>query len=197
MSPGWRPPQTVGQLTTHHPSLISPQRTSHFDVLTQAMVDIHYKFHLQDKMARTMTDNDKNFVKTFMQFGTEVELLLDIPEAAADLDIEGIKDVNLDVDPKTGDVNKVEYISVDAIPDKSKNLGLSLPVHMKCTTYTFNLVASVDTNKALDSTLLKSTYRKAMSKAQWLWKLQSPSTVATDSILDTLKKRFVVPNSTR
>lgn len=115
-----------------HCGLLSAQKTSEtFNVFTQAMVDIHYKFHLQDKMTRTMTDNGKIFVKTFMQFDTDVELLLDIPGDAADPDIESIKDVDLDLDldPNAGDVDKVENISINVILDESRGMGLKLPVH--------------------------------------------------------------------
>ncbi|CAI9720037.1 Hypothetical predicted protein [Octopus vulgaris] len=63
----------------------------------QAVVDTHYKFHLQDH-----NSNGKSFVKVFMQFGTKAEFLSEIPEADADLDV--------DLDPEVGDVDKVEYI---------------------------------------------------------------------------------------
>ncbi|XP_042229523.1 uncharacterized protein LOC121871369 [Homarus americanus] len=168
-----------------------------FDVLSEAMVDTHYKFHLQDKVTRTTTDNGSNFVEVFVQFGTEAELLPDIPKPAADPDVEGVENVDLDADPEAGGVDEVEYISVDSALDESSGLGLDLPVHMRCAAHTFNLIASVDADKALDSASFKSAYRKAMSKAQALWNLQSRSTVAADSILDALKRRLVVPNITR
>ncbi|CAI9734730.1 XP_042229523.1uncharacterized protein LOC121871369 [Octopus vulgaris] len=145
-----------------------------------------------DKVTRTTTDNSKNFVTAFMQFGTEIELLLDIPETTADPDVEGVADMDLDMDPEAGDENGVWYISVDAILDESSGLGL-----MKCAVHSFNLVASVNANKALDSTSFKSANKKAMSKAQRLWNLKSRSTVAADSILETLKRRLVIPNINR
>ncbi|CAI9715516.1 Hypothetical predicted protein [Octopus vulgaris] len=132
-----------------------------------------------------------------MQFGIEVELLSDIPEAATDPEVEGVVDLVLDVDPEAEDVDEVEYISVDAVLDESSGLSLNLPVHMKCTAHTFKLVASLDADKALDSASFKSAYRKVMPKAQQLWNLQSRSTVEADSILDALKRKLVVPNSTR
>lgn len=54
----------------------------------------------------------------------------------------------------------------------------------------------MDADKVLDSALLKSTYRKVMSKVQQLWNLQSCSMVVADTILDILG-RLVVPNSTK
>ncbi|CAI9717633.1 Hypothetical predicted protein [Octopus vulgaris] len=135
------------------------------------MMDTHYRFHLQSKVTRTTTDNGKIFVNAIMRFGAEVEHLPDIPEAADDPDMEGVADVDLDVDPEAGDVDEVENISVDAALDGSS--GLDLPVHMKCTAHTFNLVASVNFDKALDSASFKSVYTKALSNAQRLWNLQS------------------------
>ncbi|CAI9714700.1 Hypothetical predicted protein [Octopus vulgaris] len=78
--------------------------------------------------------------------------------------MKGIEDVDLDVDPEAGDVDKIEYISVDAILDESIDLGLNLPVHIKCAALNFNLVAV----KALDIASFKLAYRKAMSKAHCL-----------------------------
>uniref|UniRef100_A0A672F8K3 HAT C-terminal dimerisation domain-containing protein n=1 Tax=Salarias fasciatus TaxID=181472 RepID=A0A672F8K3_SALFA len=141
----------------------------------------------------TTTDNGSNFVKAFSQFGTEADLLPDIPESAADPDVEGIEDV----DPEAEAMDEVEYISVEATFDGSSGLGHNLPVHMKCAAHTFSLVASVDADKALGSTVLKSAYRKAIAKAQALWNQQTRSTVPADYILDELKRRLVVPNNTR
>ncbi|CAI9738958.1 XP_042229523.1uncharacterized protein LOC121871369 [Octopus vulgaris] len=123
-----------------------------------------------------------------MQFCTEVELLPDIPEATADPDMQGYEDADLDVDLEARDADEVEYISVVAILDESNSLDLNLPVHMKCAAHTVNLVASMDADNALDSTSYKSAYGK---------NLLSRSTVMADSILDALKRRLVVPNSTR
>ncbi|KAM4724785.1 uncharacterized protein FYW61_013082 [Anableps anableps] len=164
-----------------------------FHVLAKAVVETHCKFNLQDKVTRTTTDNGKNFVKTFVQFGAEAKFLSDIPEVAPSSEEDAIQDVDLEA----GGVDDVEYISVDPILDKSSGLGLKLPVHMKCAAHNFNLVASVDASEALDSALFKSAYRKAMSNARELWNLHNRSTVAADGIFDVLKRRLVVPNNTR
>lgn len=193
MTAHWLHPKTR---TRQHAVLACSRLMRHhtFDVLAKAVVDIHYKFHLQDKVTRTTTDNGSNFVKAFVQFGMEVELL---PDIHSNPDMEGVEDVDLDVDHEDGDVGEVEYIPVDAALDESSGLGLSLPVHMRCSAHILNLVASVDADKALDSALFKSAYRKAMSKAQVLWNQQSHSMVAADSILVELERRLMVPNSTR
>ncbi|KAB7500078.1 hypothetical protein Anas_07455, partial [Armadillidium nasatum] len=69
------------------------------DVLTEAMLNTHYKFHLQDKVTRITTDNGRNFVKTFVQFRMETELLVCTPDAATDS--EGVENTNLDVNSDT------------------------------------------------------------------------------------------------
>lgn len=76
-------------------------------------------------MTRTTRDDSKNF-EVFVQFGTEVELLLDIPAAAANLEVNRIEVVDLDMNPEAGDVDKVEHFSVDTILDESSGLSLNL-----------------------------------------------------------------------
>lgn len=91
--------------------------------------------------------------------------MLDIPEVTANLDVEDVKDMDLDINPEAEGVNEVEYIFADAVLDESRGLS----VHMKCIAHTFNLVVNVDADEALKSALFTSVYRK--SKAQWLWNL--------------------------
>jgi hypothetical protein len=189
MTGHWLDPKTR---TRQHAVLACFRLRGHhtFDVLSEAIVDTHYKFHLQDKVTRTTTDNGSNFVKAFVQFGTEAELLPNIPRPAADSDMEGVEDVDIDVDPEAGSMDEVEYISDEATLEGSSGLGHNLPVHMRC-------AASVYAEKALDSAQFKSAYRKAMSKARALWNQHCRGTVSADSIQDELKRRLVVPNNTR
>jgi hypothetical protein len=68
---------------------------------------------------------------------------------------------------------------------------------MRCAAHSFNLVATVDSEKALEDISFKSMSRKAMAKAQALWNLQSRSAVAADVIVEGVGRRLVIPNATR
>lgn len=72
-----------------------------------------------------------------------------------------------------------------------------LPVHMRCAAHTFNLIASKDSDAALQTSIFKTPYRAAMAKAHAIWNLQSRSTVASDSIESELGRKLVLPNTTR
>jgi hypothetical protein len=90
----------------------------------------------------------------------------------------------------------VESVEVEQMLEENSNNSYNLPVHMRCAAHTFNLIATVDSEKALDDVSFKSICRKAMAKAQALWNLQSRSAVAADIIVDGVGRRLVVPNST-
>jgi len=53
-----------------------------YDVITEAMVQVHERFNIQDKVVRTTTDNGSNFVKAFTQYGGQVDLLPDLDDVA-------------------------------------------------------------------------------------------------------------------
>lgn len=84
--------------------------------------------------------------------------------------------------------NEVEYFSFDTTLDKFNGLGLNLPVHMR--NMAPNLTASVDANKAFESSLFKSANRKAISKTQKLWDQQSHTLLVS-------KRKGLVPNRIR
>ncbi|KAK5602736.1 hypothetical protein CRENBAI_001210 [Crenichthys baileyi] len=132
------------------------QEDSRLLMIAQAMVDIPYKHNLQHKVTRTKTDNGSSFVKAFVQFGTDAELLPDVAEAAStDLDAEDVKDGGQDGNHEAGDVEDIECISVDDILNESSSLGLKLAVYMRCAAHTLNLIASVDATNTLESTAFK------------------------------------------
>jgi len=64
-------------------------------------------------------------------------------------------------------VVQINNVSVDVALDESIDLGLNLPVHMRCAAqHTLNLIGTTDAgNKALENDYFQSIYRKAMARA--------------------------------
>ncbi len=170
-------------------------------VLAEAISDVHNSFHLQDKVVRTTTDNGSNFVKSFVQFSTEADVLPIVPGVDEETDPE-LNEPEL-VQLMEGE-DPVEFFCVeDALEEAPANVAAGadapyhLPMHMRCAAHTFNLVASVDSDKALANPAFKTACRKAMGKAQALWNAQTRSTQFADAIQDECGKKLRVPNTTR
>lgn len=168
-----------------------------FDVLAQAIVDTHYKYHIENKVITCTTDNGSNFVKAFVEFGCVADVLPQIDQCPDAESEEVSREDDSEPDSESDDVAQLEYISVNAVLDEPTDLGLKLPIHMRCAAHTFNLVATADAAKSLESGSFKSIYCKSMGKARALWNLQSRSTVVADSIQQELGRRLVLPTTTR
>nr|XP_023018272.1 uncharacterized protein LOC111507216 [Leptinotarsa decemlineata] len=168
-----------------------------YDILAQdySVVVCHYPY------------NGSNFVKAFVQFGSEIDILPELP--SCDLESEFDPDIANLLNPNSEENDDLEFISVESIlnaPDRLQCNEINeqilenfntLPVHMRCAAHTFNLVASKDADAALQITVFKTPYRSALAKARTLWNQQSRSTVAADSIHAELGRRLVLPNTTR
>ncbi|KAG5890290.1 hypothetical protein JTB14_031887 [Gonioctena quinquepunctata] len=141
--------------------------------LGRRITDEHIE--LKQHLIRTTTDNGSNFVKAFVQFGSEIDIL---PELPCDLESGSDPDIANLLNPNSGEDDDLEF-------------------HMRCAAHTFNLVASKDADAALQITVFKTPYRSALAKARTLWNQQSRSTVAADSIHAELGRRLVLPNTTR
>lgn len=171
-----------------------------FNVLAHALSEIHSKFQLQDKVRRTTTDNGSNFVKAFVHFGEDAEVLPEVvPDDGELLEDDPVDFVELVQDPDTIEVQP-EVIEIEEIFEMGAAGGGQqniLPAHMRCAAHTLNLVATTDASAAMLDSKFKTASRKAMGKAQALWNAQSRSTVMADIIQAELKRRLVVPNATR
>jgi hypothetical protein len=176
-----------------------------YDVLANAMTEVHSRFHLEGKVVRTTTDNGSNFVKAFTQFSSEPILLpqLTVPPAPTDRDEETLLALTEELSVNEGptDTNSgeldFENNTIEEVLEMEAFETDILPPHMRCAAHTLNLVASADAEKALMDQGFKSIYRRTMAKAQGLWNAQSRSIPTADLIQEVLGKRLIVPNTTR
>ncbi|KAG5860634.1 hypothetical protein JTB14_023063 [Gonioctena quinquepunctata] len=156
-----------------------------YDILAQAMIDIHYEFHIDKEITRTTTDNGSNFVKAFVQFGSEIDIL---PELPCDLESGSVPDTANLSNPNSEEDDDLEFISVENI--------LNAPDRLQCNEINEQILENF-ANAALQITVFKTPYRSALAKARSLWNQQSRSTVAADSIHADLGRLLVLPNTTR
>lgn len=78
------------------------------------------------------------------------------------------------------EVDEEEIIeSVDIFEDTPPMTSLLLPPHQRCAAHTLNLVASKDSEKALEDPAFKTASRSFFAKAQAMWNKQSRTHVAS------------------
>ncbi|XP_052833627.1 uncharacterized protein LOC106874908 isoform X3 [Octopus bimaculoides] len=187
-------------IKTLNPSKSSMSRRT----LGRQIINLHTD--LKQYLIRTTIGNGCNFVKAFVQFGEEANTLPG-PPVAQDVDIGPDDAAKATLLAESVDEHELEYTSLEdfvvmpvAEPDDVDTVvgnPINLPVHMKCAAHTFNLVASKDTDAALQSAEFKGPYRVAMAKARALWNQQESSIMAADSIYAEVGRMLVVPNMTR
>jgi KRAB domain-containing zinc finger protein len=193
-----------------------------FDVLAEAMHDLHTKFGLKEKVRRTTTDNASNFGKAFSQFGKVCESLPQLEEERPDFNDDIREDMEqgagvevqdeFEEDPLPLSVlaqfeeldlsEDPEPLNVNSILDgqswnRNSQRQKTLPPHMRCAAHSLNLIAAVDTEQAMEDEDFKNAYKSAMDKARGLWNAQCRSTISADNIKQDLGCKLVVPNVTR
>lgn len=151
-----------------------------YDVIASEIEQIHSKFGLSHKVTATVTDNGSNFVKAFKVYEQQ--------HPASDSD-EG------DDEEDQG----VAFTDVGEVLSTNLEQGqFSLPPHLRCASHTLNLISGNDVEEWLTSnTESKSVYRSATGKCSALWTKASRSTVASDLVEDTCRRKLIVPTSTR
>ena len=166
-----------------------------YDVLADAMTVVHGKFGIQDKIVRTTTDNGSNFVKAFRQFSQTAASLpaLDVPLEDPEQEEDVPETQNLGEE-----IEEPRFFTVDDLLTLDEPVhAYTLPVHMRCAAHTLNLVATTDADKALQDHSFESATTSAMKKARSLWNGQARSVQTADHIEEELRRRLVIPNSTR
>ncbi|GBP28277.1 hypothetical protein EVAR_11736_1 [Eumeta japonica] len=97
---------------------------------------------------QTTTDNGSNFVKAFVQFETEADLLPDMPSTSHGVNFNTNDDVAALL--TESDIEQdLEFILLENMLANNTNEDItmenhSLPVHMRCAAHTFNLKANKD-----------------------------------------------------
>ena len=165
-----------------------------YDVLAAKIEHVHRSYGLTRKVTATVTDNGSNFVKAFTTFSLpdsthiSTDPLLSIMEEDSpteeEITFENVHDcLELDHVNTEDDLTQLEY---------------ELPPHERCAAHTLNLVASSDVDKSLSSsTLSRNIYRASFAKCKALWNKASRSTLASDLVQETVKRKLLVPTPTR
>ena len=155
-----------------------------YDIIATELDDIHSSFGISHKITATVTDNGSNFVKAFKVYQP-------IEDDECEDDEDGADDVSF------VDVDNVLQNRGDDVDDVDDAVMVTLPPHHRCASHTLNLVSCTDVEKWLQSSDVKSTYRSATAKCTALWNKASRSTVAAETVDEVLKKKLLVPCSTR
>ena len=167
-----------------------------YDVLAAKIEHVHSSYGLTRKVTATVTDNGSNFVKAFTTFSmtdstpiSSDPSLSIIEEDIQDSPAEEITFENVH------DCLELDCLSTD---DDLMQLEYELPPHERCATHTLNLVASLDVDKSLSSSSLsRNIYRSSFAKYTALWNKASRSTVASDLVRKTVKRKLLIPTPTR
>ena len=165
-----------------------------YDVLAGKIESIHRQFELCGKVTATITDNGSNFVKAFKTFSVDPT-----PSSTSEEEIGQNEDNDQDEEEEVTFENVCDALTLDLETDDDyTQVEYELPRHERCAAHTLNLVASTDIDKSLSSSSLsKNIYRSSFAKCTSLWNKASRSTVASDHVEATLKRKLTVPSSTR
>ena len=164
-----------------------------YNVLAAKIESFHQSFGHFGKVSATVTDNRSNFIKAFASF--VVPDVSSVPESS-----DSVEDDN---ELEEEEVTFVYVIKV-MVPDEGDTqddltqIEYELPTHQRCAAHTLNAVASNDVDKFLSSSpLSRSIYRSSFGKCTALWNKASRSTVALDQLQEVLKRKLLVPSTTR
>ena len=163
-----------------------------YDVLAERIESIHRQFGLRGKVTATITDNGSNFVKAFKTFSPDTTSMSEEDAQQHEEDNDEVED-----EAQFEDVCDTLTLEVEDNDDYTQ-VEYELPPHERCAAHTLNLVASSDVDKSLStSSFSKNVYRSSFAKCNSLWNKASRSTVASEHVEESLKKKLTVPTSTR
>lgn len=163
-------------------------RGSHtFDLLANALNDIHAEYDIRGKIVRTTTDNGSNFIKAFKVFGEDGN-----NNAGALVQEEEEEEEEADKDEE-----EVEFVDVSSLLDEDDGFEFQLPKHQRCACHILNLIATADASKAVSNDAYKKLYYSTFGKCNALWNKCSRSSTAAETVEDACSLQLVRPNATR
>jgi len=141
--------------------------------IAKTLSDIHAMYNIkQEQIVRTVTDNAKNFGKSFQVYA--------VPE-------------NNNSDELDGPIAK----SLDFLQNEDIcYLGYVIPTLFQIKN-TLNLIATKDSEKALQDTAYKRMYHVTFGKLTALWNFTHRSTLASDEVEAICNMKLIVPCPTR
>jgi hypothetical protein len=154
--------------------------------IAKTLVNIHAAYNIQqEQIVGTVTDNAANFGKSFR--------LYSIPENNDPDELDFLSDENILVD--VHDIpdfsNIVEDFQIQCEDD------IVLPHHYRCVSHTLSLIATKDSERALQDVPYKKMYHTTFGKLTALWNLTHRSTSASDEVETICNMKLIVPCPTR
>jgi len=155
--------------------------------IAKTLSDIHAMYNIkQEQIVGTVTDIAKNFGKSFQVYA--------VPENnnSDELDFLNDENTSLDVHDIPDFSNITEDLNVQTEDD-----DITLPHHYRCASHTLNLIATKDSEKALQDTAYKRMYHVTFGKLTALWNFTHRSTLASDEVEAICNMKLIVPCPTR
>ena len=153
-----------------------------YDVVAEAIEEVHSAYGLTHKVTATVTDNGSNFVKAFKVYEAQ--------PAASDSEDEGGDEEEQD--------EEVTFTNVREVLSSDQDGQFTLPPHLRCASHTLNLISTNDIEKWLTTHAeCKAVYRSATGKCAGLWNKASRSTTAAELVDSLCGKKLIVPTVTR
>lgn len=164
-----------------------------YDVLAEALNDIHMEYNIREKIVRTTTDNASNFIKAFRVYGCD-------EESAADGGCEDVNDSEKEEEaPEEDPEVETEAVEVEALMNEEDDecAEYQLPKHHRCACHLLNLISTVDAQNANSNDIYKKISRAAFAKCSSLWNRTSRSSTAAEVIERECKLQLIRPVDTR
>lgn len=145
-----------------HSTVLACKRIKYFHThlqIAKTLSDIHVMYNIkQEQIVGTVTDNAKNFGKSFQVYA--------VPENnnPDELDFLNNENISLDIHDILDFSNITENLNFQAEDD-----DIMLPHHYRCASHTLNLIATKDSEKALQDTAYKRMYHVTFAKLTTLW----------------------------